>query len=174
MVLWYSIHITTRCGYAVGCSGWTVPNSPTHYSIVIISATCNGYLCSLGAGVTYQMSYCWYVSEFNYRSGWLSTSGDLLICLKYKTECSNILLLIRYIEHEKWVYFTVKIIRNYFACNKNLNKNENCKIINKVKIYIKINNMVIRKLINWCFVYVMKNTSYTTTVHHNLLWLIRY
>ena len=29
VVLWYLIHITTRCGYAVGRSGWTVLKSTT-------------------------------------------------------------------------------------------------------------------------------------------------
>ena len=63
-------------------------------------------------------------------------------CLKYKTECRNILLRISYNEHEKWAYCTVKIIRNYFACNNILNKND-CYVINEVKIYIKIDYMVI-------------------------------
>ena len=70
-------------------------------------------------------------------------SNDLMICLKYKTECSNILLPIGYIEHEKWATLLLKIIRNYFASNKILNKNKNCYFINKVKIYIKNNNIVI-------------------------------
>ena len=49
----------------------------------------------------------------------------------------------QYIQHEIWVYDTIKIMRNYFPCYKILNKNENCYVIIKVKIYIKINYMVI-------------------------------
>ena len=33
-------------------------------------------------------------------------------------------------ELVKWAYFTVKIIRNYFAFNKNQKKSENCYVIN--------------------------------------------
>ena len=69
------------------------------------------------------------MSEFNYWSGQLCTSNEQFKCPKYKTECTNILLLKRYIKLEKWAYFTVKII-SYFACNKILNKNENCYVIN--------------------------------------------
>ena len=49
--------------------------------------------------------------------------NDPLKYPEYKTECFIILLHKRYIEIEKWAYFTVKIIiRNYFACNTILNK----------------------------------------------------
>ena len=49
--------------------------------------------------------------------------NDPLKCPEYTTECFIILLHKRYIEIEKWAYFTVKIIiRNYFACNTILNK----------------------------------------------------
>ena len=79
-------------------------------------------LCSLGAGAKYRISHCWSISEFNYRSGQFCTLNEEFKCPKYTTECSNILLHKRYIELEKWAYFIVKIIRNYFLCNKILNK----------------------------------------------------
>ena len=86
-------------------------------------------LCSLGAGAKYRISHIWYVSEFNYRCGQFCTSNEEFKCPKYKTEYTIILLDKRYIELKKWAYFTVKII-SYFACNKILNKSENCYIIN--------------------------------------------
>ena len=70
-------------------------------------------LCSLGAGV--RIFYCCQVSEFNYRSGQLCTSNEEFKCPKYKTECLNILLHKRYIELEKWPYFTVKNTRKLFC-----------------------------------------------------------
>ena len=73
-------------------------------------------LCSLGSGAKYRISHDWYVSEFNYRSGQFCTSNEELKCTKYKTECTNILLHMRFIELEKWSCFTVKTT-SYFSCN---------------------------------------------------------
>ena len=102
----------------------------------------------LGAGANYRISHGCDVSEFNYSEQFYTYSEHFYTyseqfytyseqfytyseqfytltedfkCLKYKTECSNILLHQRYIELEKWAYFSVKII-SYFACNKILNK----------------------------------------------------
>ena len=69
-----------------------------------------------------------------------------------------ILLHKRYIDIEKWAYFTVKIrIRNYFACDKILNKKWKLLRYKLSKIYIQINYMLIYSYfnkeiyINWSF-----------------------
>ena len=97
-------------------------------SVVIYQQSPHGQLrgwslFSLGAGVKSRISYyCYVSSEFKYRFDHCALKVTNSNVQKIK-QCFIILLHKRYIEIEKWAYFTVKIIiRNYFACNKILNK----------------------------------------------------